>query len=321
MYLMSTIRTMSMICVPLFLLLTGYLMSDKKYSLKYFKGIIRVLGLFFICKTMIVIFYDHMYMHKTVTVIDFIKGLSSGGEYSWYVGIYMWLYCLIPLLNIVYHSLGEKQKKAALILAVFGVIALPAYASYYKADMPNTFKEWYPILYYFIGAYIKDYHNNKNKLGSLLLFVFSVVLTGAVSCLISYNQNFVRNDLNYSWCSPFIVLMSVSLFLFLRKLDLSRTPKAVATVLMKISEWSFGAYLLSWIFDNIFYPKLNNAVPNIADRFKYYVIMVPIVLVCSLLLSAVANFIYKLAEFAVNKIIEYFKSKNKRDTKGVNYEG
>lgn len=309
MYVMSTVRTLSMICIPLFLLLTGYLMSNKKYSPAYFKGIIRVLVLFFICKTMIVVFYDHMYMHKTITLTDYIKGLSSGGEYSWYVGLYMWIYCLIPLFNIVYHSLDEKWKKQALLLAVFGVVALPQYANFYKADMPNLFKDFYPILYYFIGAYIREYHTDKKKWSYLALFFLSVVVIGAVSCLISHGSTFERNDLNYSWSSPFIAAMGVFLFIFLRKINMSKIPKALAAVLAKISEWSFGAYLLSWIFDNIFYPKLNAAVPEVTDRFKYYIIMVPLVLVCSLLLSAVANFIYKLLEYAVKKFYSLLKTR------------
>ncbi len=307
MYLMSTVRNLSMICIPLFLMLTGYLMSNKEYSPAYFKGIIRVLMLFFICKTMTVIFYDYMYMHKTIDFIGYIKALSSGGEYSWYVGLYMWIYCLIPFFNIIYHSLDKKRNKQALLLAVFGLISLPQYSNFYKADMPNLFKDFYPVFYYFIGAYIREYHTDKKKLASLALFLLSAAVSGSVSFLISHNNNFVRNDLNYSWSSPFIAAMAISLFVFLRKIDMSRTPKAAAAILAKISELSFGAYLLSWISDNILYPKLTNAVPQITDRLKYYIIMVPLILVCSLLMSAAANIIYKLFVFFSKKIYDLLK--------------
>lgn len=38
MYMMVAMRTFFMICVPLFLILTGYLMNKKKLSIEYFSG-------------------------------------------------------------------------------------------------------------------------------------------------------------------------------------------------------------------------------------------------------------------------------------------
>lgn len=37
------IRNIFMICVPLFILLTGYLNNNKKYDKKFFKGLINIL--------------------------------------------------------------------------------------------------------------------------------------------------------------------------------------------------------------------------------------------------------------------------------------
>ena len=42
MLLVSILRTAFMVCVPLFLMLTGYLMNRKTLSLKYYKGIKRL---------------------------------------------------------------------------------------------------------------------------------------------------------------------------------------------------------------------------------------------------------------------------------------
>ena len=36
------IRNFGMACVPLFIMTTGYLLKDKEYSKKYFKGILKV---------------------------------------------------------------------------------------------------------------------------------------------------------------------------------------------------------------------------------------------------------------------------------------
>ena len=296
MYFMSGIRVVSMCCISLFLMLTGYLMSQKKFGKGYFKGLIRVLIIFFICKTITVIFYNHLYLHQTIKFIDYIKGLSSGGEYSWYVGLYMWLYFLIPLLNIIYNAFDEKWKKQALILAAVGIVVLPTYANFYKADMPDLFggQKVFTVVYYFIGAYIREYHKEGKCRIYLLAFLLSAVLFTVINILLSYNQNYVRHDINTDWRGFEVVIMSVFLFLFLRGLRLNKMPDTARKILAKCSEWSFGAYLLTWIFDNVYYNELTKAVTEVPDRFKYYLLMVPAVYISSLLVSAIVNVIHKL---------------------------
>ena len=43
MYVMAIFRSFFIICVPLFIMLTGYLMNKKELSKKYYKGIIKIL--------------------------------------------------------------------------------------------------------------------------------------------------------------------------------------------------------------------------------------------------------------------------------------
>ena len=43
MYTMAVMRTFFMICVPLFILITGYLMNKKEFSLKHYIGIKKVI--------------------------------------------------------------------------------------------------------------------------------------------------------------------------------------------------------------------------------------------------------------------------------------
>lgn len=63
------------------------------------------------------------------------------------------------------------------------------------------------------------------------------------------------------------------------------------TLITKISEWSMGAYLVSWIFDQIFYPILKQEQPIMQLRLEYFFVIVPTIYICSLLLSAALNLI------------------------------
>ena len=303
MVLLGSFRTMSMMCLPLFLMLTGYLMSRKTFSLGYFKGIVRVWVIFFLCKSAIVVFYEILWAHHTVTPLSFIRSLTAGVDYNWYVGLYSWLYCLIPLMNILFHSCDTKPKKQAFLLAVIGLLILPSIGNYYKSDMPDLFHGMWPLAYYYIGAYVREYHNDGHKTRALLLFLGSALLSCTVSTLISRNTTYLRNALN-DWNSAGTAAMATSLFVFLRKLDLRKISARGSTILAKISEWSFGAYLLTWIFDNVLYDQLAMQVPDNLARMKYYFVMVPLVLACSILSSAVINGIYTLLAAGASEIYQ-----------------
>ena len=46
MYIMTLMRSFFMICVPLFMILSGYLMCNKKLGKGYYKKIIYILGIY-----------------------------------------------------------------------------------------------------------------------------------------------------------------------------------------------------------------------------------------------------------------------------------
>ena len=76
MYVMILMRTFFCICVPLFMLLTGYLMSNKKIEIekkrliKYFVGIFKIL-LTYIIATIVILIFRQIYLGE---LIDFRQG-------------------------------------------------------------------------------------------------------------------------------------------------------------------------------------------------------------------------------------------------------
>lgn len=59
-----------------------------------------------------------------------------------------------------------------------------------------------------------------------------------------------------------------------------------------VSEVSLGIYLVSSIFDGIFYKTLCEKIPVMVDRLKYFLIIVPAVFICSFVLAMVLKYIY-----------------------------
>ena len=104
MLILTTIRNFFMICVPLFLLATGYLMNRKKFDKKYYKGIVRVLYVYVIVSIICIIYSkikgdQSSIWHMVLSIFSF-----SAAGYSWYVEMYIGLFLIIPFLNLIYNS-------------------------------------------------------------------------------------------------------------------------------------------------------------------------------------------------------------------------
>lgn len=102
MYCLILSRSLFIICVPLFLILTGYLMNRKTISKKYYRGISRTLIIYIICSIIYSIFLK-FYLKEEMTIKIFIERLLNftGTEYAWYIEMYIGLFLLIPFLNII----------------------------------------------------------------------------------------------------------------------------------------------------------------------------------------------------------------------------
>ena len=97
------------------------------------------------------------------------------------------------------------------------------------------------------------------------------------------------------------VVQAVLVFSIFANLNYSKLPAKLCKFLGKISGLWLGGYLVSWVFDNYFYQFLNAKVPNMPERLNYYLLIVPFVFICSLLLSFIINKIYYLTEMLVVK--------------------
>lgn len=97
MYVMIMIRCTSIICVPLFLILSGYLMNKVSLSRLYYIKRIKIIVVYILASIMCEI-YNVIYLHQNRTLLDCIKGILAfeSAKYSWYVEMYIGLALLIP---------------------------------------------------------------------------------------------------------------------------------------------------------------------------------------------------------------------------------
>lgn len=311
MYVLSVVCSNCMICVPLFLLLSGYLMGGKTVCRKYYFGIVKVLGIYLLASIFSLVykvFYlgrDYSLKSGLLAILDY-----TGADYSWYIEMYIGLFLLIPFLNIIYNNLTSKKQKLVLIGTLLILTGLPgvfnsfdfytqgfwtrpATASVYNPLLPDWWENIYPFTYYFAGRYLKEYGINiKLKFRIPLFFGFGI-LVGTYNFYRSFGSGFIRTIYNY-FPSVFNFILAVLLFSIIKDIKFEKTPKPLAKVLALCADLSLGGFLVSSVFDNFFYENFKFILPEFANRVYYAPIMVLLVFISSLIMSFVLNLIYAL---------------------------
>lgn len=274
MYIMVMMRTLFTVCVPLFLLLTGYLMSKKTLSKKYYFGIVKTL-LVYVLASLACMIFKAVHDNEPLTLKSFILGTLdfTGANYSWYVEMYIGLFLLIPFLNLAYNKLKNKRQKQVLVLTLIILTVLPSVLNIfnfetlqwwgdpttsdtYSALVPDWWTGIYPITYYFTGCYIREYGIRLKTPTLLVLFLAALVIFGSFNFYRSYGTYF-KTGAYLGWQGIESYALTTMLFLLLSRIKTDNFNIGVRFVLYKLSDLAFGIYLLSFIFDSLVYPVLN----------------------------------------------------------------
>ena len=286
-------------------------MNGKTLSKRYYLGLVKTVAVY-VLASIACLLYKVISQNTGYGIKEFLlKTLDfTGANYSWYIEMYIGLFLLIPFLNLAYHGLKTKWEKQWLIatllllssapalLNTFSFQSLswwahPAGSSEYQKLLPAWWTGFYPIMYYYIGAYLKEYGLPLPKKACPPLLVAAVLLNGLYAFYRSYGGNFIGG----TWAtyrSPFVLAVSVLVFQVLLDIPWFRRSSASGKKRMKtISDCVLGAYLLSFILDDSLYPKLKLQIDGFAYRFEFYFLIVPFIFVCSLCGSWILELLYR----------------------------
>ena len=288
-------------CVPLFLVLTGYLKNKKKLSKKYYSTIKKIIYSYLFI-SICIYFFKKYFMDYDVNVfrqIFNILGFESG-DYSWYVEMYIGLFLLIPFLNIVYNNLKNKKQKKCLIITMILLTAMPPLLSHLSLGI-NTYPDYwvsiYPISYYFIGCYINEYKIKISK--KVLLFGIVVLLFCETILTYFYSYNSVL-DKSFLESYGSIFTMAITILIFLLLYDIKLSNMALKKTVYTISKNSFDIYLFSYITDNVLYKYFKLNILNEYYKMPAFVFMGILI---TLVFSLIKNLIFKIISF-INQLIK-----------------
>lgn len=304
-FIMTVARWLFLICVPLFIILTGYLKLNKTVSKSHYMSLVPLFTAY------IVICIHKMHVANQIfgKVYTFGYGLKNLANYqiAWYMGMYMSLMLIIPFLNKMWKGCnGRKEHNILLGSLVFVSMLYPVFLYV----VPSYWQMLYPLAYYFFGTYAKVYRPKINKIILAVTAAVMVVGEAIVSYHFANGEAFnwtILGPVDSGYSTVTVAITAACVFLLLYDVDIKN--KVVRKIFKSISSCSFEIYLFSSTYDTFLFYYLKRYVYTVEDFFWWIFITVPTSFVAGWISSLIYKFLYNKVSGFVVKIYKMLMEK------------
>lgn len=300
-FLIILFRYTVMSCVPLFIMATGYFQCRKTPDKRFYKGIIPVIVtyLFTTAVCVIVQFAQGDTAPWDKVIVRTLNFTQNG--YAWYVEMYITLYLLIPFINM---ALGKTKKQRLLLIGLLFLSTIaPSIPIAFSTDrywldlFPNYWDICYPLFYYAVGAYIREYSPKMNKGVNILLFIAAMLLPTVTEFVQAGGGEFVDYVFNgfnsFSAC-----LIAVLIFMLFYDVNVKIIP--ARTFIISVSNCTLELYLFSFSVELILYPWFEK---HFGEYFPMRLwVMIAAVFISSYILALAAKAIFAMFKRAKNTV-------------------
>lgn len=297
--------------VPLFVMLSGYLLLGKKTTVREnmvrtWRRIVLPLLSFYVLVNVVRIVITAS-RGKEFDFNSLLSNLNTAsGSYLYFLVIILFLYLLIPVLQLVFEQHDQLLPKyvIGLFFANAVLATMARYFSLRAGDIFNTYTIWVMwIGYFMLGYWIRLNLENFGRYRKQCIAVFAIGLMVTLGAgYWSWQQHWLGNDAMYisgvtypeEYLSVNVVIMAVSTFVLLMTAKLPkwlRDEAPAASLLPKLAGLSFGVYL----FHVLIMDLLNNFAgvtadsPYMPNLFAYVLINSILTVGLSLVVSAITN--------------------------------
>lgn len=241
----SAIEGMCQVCVNVFVLITGYYLTDTKFS------IIRNVNLWFrvFFFSIICIFCAIIIFKLNMGSLELLKALFpiSSNEW-WFITKYSVLILCAPFINNFVKRMDKKDLKIFIICLLICFCLIPTFLPWSRNIFGRGYEFTWMFSLFFIGAYLRD--SKVAELKSSIAIVCYLILSifaglsrqiiGAVTHFLFGRMIGIDMLINYNN----IVIATASVVLFVGFKNLCITSKIVKMI-SNIGKYTLGAYLVS----------------------------------------------------------------------------
>lgn len=241
--------------VPLFFMLSGFLLLDKTETMvEFFKKRMKKVVVPLIAWSLIYILWKVYYNRsETISYYSFYSILLTPAYYHlWFLYVIIGIYLYLPILRVFIRNADIKHLSYFTALWIFAVCLIPIAENVSSSTSKIDLKmisgfSGYLVLGYLIG---KMDITKKWIILSILAFLIAAGMTAFGTFYLTRKSGaFVETLYNYK--SPNVLLLSVSGFILLRAMAenvLFLNRKKSISIIKKLSSASLGIYLIHTMF-------------------------------------------------------------------------
>lgn len=247
------VRWFTFVCVPMFIMLTGYLKAQAQLSGKFYRGIVPILTAWIVI-SFLCIFFRQFYLGTEKNVWEWASLFFDykGADYAWYIEMYIGLFLLCPFINQMFG--WEKNAKYHYTLAVtfIFIVFLPSLLNDIVMNgfvinvIPNYFVSLWPVAYYYLGWILRKYQFRLNGFACALGVIVLSVVKGLMSYISAAGGDFY-DGIGGGYSDFFVAGITFFLFMLLYQTEIH--TKIFRKIFIHVSKRALHIYLLSSIAD------------------------------------------------------------------------
>lgn len=307
------------IAVPTFFMITGIFMLTKKNEKSYkdyiFKRIPKLV-IPFIFFSVIYYIYEKNKHSETITLLQFFQTFTTYGGFRyhfWFMYEIIRIYLLIPFINILVKGLKRKELKNLIILIfIMGNLIkfIQLFTWRYEINLFSGIaltNLTICINYLLLGYYLYKYNiNQATRKKIYILGIISIILIPIFDLL--YIDG-MRNDEMYTISSIFPIFPTMATFLFFKhNYNKINILNKIEKIIKKFATNSLYIYMVHVIVLEYVNKFALQIIP--ANRFLNVIILIPIVLILTCILSYFAAIVFDYLYKFISKLVTNTLQKN-----------
>jgi len=275
-YLVSLIfNTISRVSVPIFFMISGALLLDRKFDFKKYKKRVLKILLLIVVWDILYLIWEYFFLGVTYDKL-YNLFLEPYRAHLWFLYSIIILYVIQPLLKYILDRINNITKIVLFILWI-----LLSTVSMYNVSVANIFSIFSNIGFFIVGKYMYDYvKNTKNDKKIVIIMIILLVLSFIESIYLNYTASIKFNmfyNLFFAYRTPFIIL---STFIIFKLVYIYCHDKKPNNIIMLGSDLSLGVYLIHGMFLDVTtkYVDYKNVIPIIGiPSFTMYILLLSVI--------------------------------------------
>ena len=267
--LASLLFKCAVVSIPLFFMVSGYLMASKQvldadYCLKKIKGILK-----FTIGFSLIVYLMHAFNHKTFGMLSMMEqtlgSLLQKGRMGifWYFGAMIFIYAMLPMLQkkIV-------RKKLSVLIKIGGVVLITVFflnvfvgiklGQPFESFIIQSFRLWNWLFYFLLGFYWRQNENVVKRNGIIWILALLFVCNYLQQVFLNPYMSTMLCEFYYS--SPIVILTVGIIFEKIKAIHISSNGKIYRLIRefssLFLPVYAFHMFVISYshsLIDSIYF--------------------------------------------------------------------